>query len=90
MPTILKIGYNEFLFRRASDAAEVVKRMADSVPVNSRYTHRRTVYYPDENQNRGEVSMRNVQPQDILSADPGDIDVETTTPDRQPIRLLKS
>jgi hypothetical protein len=93
MPSILKIGYQAFVVRRASDAAAVVRALADAVPVQEGWHDNRTIYYPDRGCSRhAEVSLRTVLPEQLRSAKPGeDIEAEgepIVTPAPRKLRLL--
>ncbi len=86
MPTVIKIGYQEFIVKRA-----------DAVPVESRYRREHEYYFPAVRR-QGEISMRTIPAEFLLAADPGEADVELQPNgsaarahgDRAPVRLLKS
>jgi hypothetical protein len=70
MPTILKIGYQEFVVKRASDAAAVVKALADAVHVGCTYRDGQHYYWPETGGRMSEIGMHTVQPGQLLAKKP--------------------
>jgi hypothetical protein len=104
MPTILKIGYHEFLIEKASDAAAVVKAMAGAIPVDSRHRRGKYTYFPAKNPDCREVGMKTIRTDQLYAADPGEVELDGEPgdaagagagngarqhPDARPIRRLK-
>lgn len=84
MPTLLKIGLNEFLVRKPETAAKIISLLSDAVPVDTRH---RTFngkniecVYPTDSAYRGELSMRTVPAANIFKLDPGDDAIPEPTP----------
>ena len=75
MPTIVSIGGNHYLVRRSSDAAAIIKALADAVALDRHYTGGRDLWTPSKYSHHSEVSMRTVAASDIQNREPGDIEL---------------
>jgi len=90
--TIIKIGYREFAVRKASDAAALVRIMAEAAPLESEFRDGHCWYYPAEGDGN-KVSMEIVDDRQILRQKPpseGDIElaIEPSAPLRRGLRLI--
>lgn len=72
MPTILKIGWSHYVVRKASDAAAVVKALADAVSVDSSYVGTKTFFFPTKSEREREISMFTIPDSQIVESDPND------------------
>ena len=72
MPTIIKIGYQEFLVKNASDAAAVVKALAGAVTLRSCYRYGNHYYWPESGSGRSEIGMLTILPRQLLAHEPAD------------------
>lgn len=70
MATILKIGYTHYLVRRASDAAAVVKALADAMEVDCSYVRHQRYFYPREDHSGGDIGMFTVPDKSVLPSKP--------------------
>ena len=86
MPTILKIGFHCYLMKKASDAANVVKSMADALPVEESYEGSRRLFWPEDKYRSTEISMMTVPESSIRNCKPGEepLDVQT-----EPVKLQR-
>jgi hypothetical protein len=81
MPTILKIGYSEFVVRNPADAAKVISVMSSAVAVNKCYRDGEYWYYPEARDNT-EIGMRSVAPRNLLMRKPAE---DEPLPEDEPI-----
>ena len=76
MPTIIKIGYQEFLVKSEAQAVKAITALAGAIKVESRHVGEcgrknwREVFWPSDRDS--EVSMKTVRPEQLVSVDPGD------------------
>jgi hypothetical protein len=71
MPTIIRIGYNDFVVKDAAAASKVMVVMAAAVPVEKCYRDGEYYYYPT-NQDHQEISIRSVTGRHLLSHKPSE------------------
>lgn len=91
MTTVITIGYRQFAIRKATDAAALVRIMAEAVPIDSAYRDGRTWFFPAKDGDRNKISMEVVPDRQVLHTEPpaeGDIEAATTVPRRRGLRLI--
>ena len=85
MPTIIKIGYQEFLVKSEKEAFAALKALCGAVKVSSRHVHvgksYREVFWREDRES--EVSIKSVRPEQLLAHDPGDVEVEIEPEQKQ-------
>lgn len=72
MITLIKIGFNYYLVRNATAAAQVINGLARCIQLRNTYNQgdSGTTYYPEKNQD--EVGMVTVRDNQILPCKPGE------------------
>jgi hypothetical protein len=90
MPTVLKIGYREFLLRRESDVAAVIRAMIGAIALESKYDKDgKFLYWPDEKHSQ-EVAAVTVKANQILPCEPGKVvNISPSPIPRKPLRGAK-
>ena len=75
MPTILKIGYQEYLVKNDAAAFNALKALCGAVRLESRHVGSgrtyRELFWPSDRDS--EVSIKTVLPDQIVRCDPGEI-----------------
>lgn len=88
--TIVTIGYRKFVVRKATDAATLMKIMAEALPVESDYRKDREWFWPATKDRSCKVSMEVVADTQLLRSEPPegeDIDIPVTVPRNRGLRL---
>ena len=73
MPTILKIGYTEFLMKSDAAAVKALSALAGAIALESTYedtSGRRRVFWPDVAEYRSELSIMTVRPDQLVRSKP--------------------
>ena len=68
MPTIITIGHQAFVLARASDAAPIIRALADARAVQHNYKAGKSVYWPDEE--APEITVVSVPAERLLKGRP--------------------
>lgn len=68
MPTIISIGHQAFALARASDAAPIIRALADAKPLRHDYLGGQANYWPDND--LPQITIINVPADRILKRDP--------------------
>jgi len=85
MPVIVTIGYQDYLVRKESDAAAVMRAMAGAVRVQRAHRNGKTIYWPENDQH--EVGMKTVDRRCLFDADPREVEVDVDTAVQLPTLL---
>lgn len=69
MPTIIKIGYSEYLVEKPSQAVAAISALAGAIRLESRYIKNKRVYWPNTSREH-EVGMMTVAKNQIFASEP--------------------
>ncbi len=91
MPTIIKIGYNEYLVEKNSQAVAAITALAGAIRLDSRYVKDQRIYWPARGRDH-EVGMITIAKGQLLAAEPPpefelEHDTVTTPPPKKILRL---
>lgn len=73
MPTIVTIGYQDFILKNDAAAAAILKAFIGAVTMESKYTQGETFYWPSDRQR--EIKICAVKPGQIVPREPSEPEV---------------